>query len=329
MRLVLSCNVFILSFASFCSGYSPAIAPGKDFSFLSQLSKGKANPFDKEGLNIELPDFDRLFAKIQQASPLARSVINGLNGQRGLAAINKSSEELKWKTIEARKEKTVHEIHKVDSFAGVSTAPLLRFRSSLKGPCVGEYFGRYIMDLNERRKWDDQIASVQEIHTVDDLESANIAMGFGAYGDCSRMGVGYAQTKASFGITPREQMFLYGMQDFADGSCLIWGTELDKKYDHMLPLGQRHTRAKSHIFSATLVPTSDESFDVEYMLQLEIGGNIPAFLTTTPIITTVKSLFETASREFGKAEDSLVREFLKAKECQDNMLTKLSLLMTP
>lgn len=205
---------------------------------------------------------------------------------------------------------------------------MIRFRSSLLGPCAGEYFGRYIMDLEERKKWDDQIANVQDIHTVEDIDSANIAMGFGAYGDCSRMGVGYALTKPSFGITPREQMFLYGLQDFADGACLIWGTELDEKYDYMLPQGERHTRSKSHLFSATLVPTGENSFDIEYVLQLEVGG-VPGWLTTSPIVSTVKNLFETTAREFGKAEGGIVREFIKAKQREDNMFAKLSLLMTP
>jgi hypothetical protein len=223
----------------------------------------------------------------------------------------------------------VHEIQKVDSFGGISAAPMLRFRSSLLGPCVGEYFGRYIMQLEERQKWDEQIANIKELHTVGDIESANIAMGYGMYGDCTRLGVGYAVTKPSFGITPREQMFLYGLQQFDDGSSVMWGTEMDEKYDYLLPEGQRHARAKTHLFSATLVPTSDNSFDVEYVLQLEIGGGVPSWLTTSPIVSTVKNLFDTASRDFGRAEGSLVREFMKAKQREDAMFAKLSLLMTP
>jgi hypothetical protein len=248
-----------------------------------------------------------------------------------LFSFDTANDDVKWKTIESRKEKVVHEIQKADSFAGVSTAPMLRFRSSMLGPCAGEYFGRYIMQLEERQKWDDLISNVKELHTVDDIATANIAMGYGTYGDCTRLGVGYALTKASLGITPREQLFLYGLQQFTDGSSLIWGKEMDEKYDYLLPEGQRHTRAKSHLFSAMLVPTSDNSFDVEYILQLEIGGGVPSWLTTSPIVSTVKSLFDTAAKEFGRAEGSLVREFIKAQQREDAMFTKLplSLLMTP
>jgi hypothetical protein len=188
------------------------------------------------------------------------------------------------------------------------------------------------MVLEKRTKWDDQIASVQkEVHTVQDIDGANIAMGFGVYGDCLQMFVGYLQMKASFGITPREQLFFLRSTGFCGcGSSLIWwGTELNKKYDHMLSYGQHHTQGKSHLFSATLVPTSEDSFDIEYVLQLERGGNDPAWLTVNSIVTTVESLFDTASKEFGKAEGSLVQEFLKAKQCQDNIHIKLSLLMTP
>jgi hypothetical protein len=48
------------------------------------------NPFQRQGLNIDLPDFDEIFQKISQASPLAKSVLNGINGQRGFNAVSKS-----------------------------------------------------------------------------------------------------------------------------------------------------------------------------------------------------------------------------------------------
>lgn len=292
------------------------------------FSSGTNNPFEKEGIDLDLPDFDKMFSKIQQVSPLAQSVIDGSNCQRGLLAIDRKSDGLKWKNLEAVSGRTVHEIQKVDSFAGISSAPMLRFRSSLKGPCVGEYFARYIMDLQERKKWDEQVATVEELHVLRDTDLANIAMGFGAYGDCSRMGVGYGQTKPALGITPREQLFVYGFQEFPCGSCMLWGSELDEKHDYLLPNGKRHTRAKSHLFAATLVPTSEDSFDVEYTLQLEIGGNIPKWLTTSPIVSTVKSLFATAAHEF-KQVCGPVQEFMKVKENEDRLALKHSLLMTP
>jgi hypothetical protein len=56
----------------------------------------------------------------------------------------------------------------------------------------------------------------------------------------------------------------------------------------------RVTRAKSHLFSTTLVPTSESSFDVEYVLQLEIGGKIPIWLTTPIVTDSVKRMFKCA-----------------------------------
>lgn len=304
-----------------------------------------------EGVEIELPDFDELFDRIQQISPLARSVISGAE-RPGFAGIDDacefSSEELvpmarpvfltrlhlstatenmKWKTAEKNKRRTVHQIDKIDNFNGIP-APILRFRSSLKGPCIGECFAKYIMDLDERKKWDAQIEQVYEIHPIRDLDYANIAMGFGRFGDCSRLGVGYCQTKANLGISPREQLILCGIQDFRDGSCVIWGTEMEDWHNHMLPPGERHTRSKSHIFSTTMTPTGENTFDVEYVLQLEVGGNLPTWLTTPIIIDTVKKLFRTAE-SFFSGEDGELDEYLTEKMKKDELADRYSLLMTP
>ena len=218
----------------------------------------------------------------------------------------------------------VNQIQKLDMFDGIST-PLFRFRSQLEGPCIGEFFGRFIMDLNERRRWDAQIESVDEIHSIQDLDAANQAMGSGCYGKCSRMGLGHGTTKASFGITPREQLWLYGLQDFADGSSLIWGTDLGEEYNHLLPSGPRHTRARSHLFSAAMKPTEEGAFDIEYVLQLDIGGSMPTWLTNPVLVDTVKSLFKTAERDFAGATDSLQR-FLQEK-ARDTSLLATSLLI--
>ena len=56
----------------------------------------------------------------------------------------------------------------------------------------------------------------------------------------------------------------------------------------------RVTRAKSHLFSTTLVPTCEGSFDFEYVLQLEIGGKIPTWLTTPIVTDSVKRMFNCA-----------------------------------
>jgi hypothetical protein len=188
------------------------------------------------------------------------------------------------------------------------------------------------MDLEQRKKWDTQIANVTELYPVNDLDSANIAMGFGRYGDCSRLGVGYCQTKAGLGVSPREQLSICGIQEFADSSCVIWGTELAERHNHLLPAGRRHTRAKSHIFSTTMTPTSENTFDVEYVLQMEIGGNLPTWLTTPVLIDSVKSLFRTAEGFYaddktGGALDRFIKEKAAAKKL--NFANYQGLLMTP
>jgi hypothetical protein len=47
-------------------------------------------PSKHEGVDVELPDFDELFGRIQQVSPLARQVIQGGTGPSGLAFIDDS-----------------------------------------------------------------------------------------------------------------------------------------------------------------------------------------------------------------------------------------------
>lgn len=226
----------------------------------------------------------------------------------------------------------MHSIQKIDNFEG-HPAPLLRFRASLEGPCIGECFGNFVTTLDERKKWDAQIEQVKELYTFSDLETVNSAMGFGQFGHCSRLGVGYCQTKANVGISAREQLTLCGMQDFADGSCIIWATELPEWHNHLMPPTPRHGRSKSHIFATTLTPTSDSTFDVEYLLQLEVGGKIPTWMTTPVVTQTVKNLFSHAesfytSQKVGGPLD----DFLKQKALQDNasyLAGHQSLLMTP
>jgi hypothetical protein len=287
-------------------------------------------PSTQEGVDIELPDFNELFGRIQEVSPLARSVIQGTNmgDRKGFASIDDKASSLKWKTLEANRKKTIHQIEKIDNFQG-HHAPILRFRSTLQGPCIGEFFANFLMDLEERKKWDDQIEQVYERYPLYDLDAANIAMGFGRYGDCSRLGVGYCQTRANVVADSREQLTLCGIQDFhRDGSCIIWGVEMEDWHNHLLPPGHRHTRAKSHIFCTTLTPTSDDSFDVEYVLQLEIGGNIPVFLTTPIVTETVKKLFRSAEIKFS-GRDGALQEFLTEKAHKDSFADIRSLLMTP
>lgn len=46
-----------------------------------------------------------------------------------------------------------------------------------------------------------------------------------------------------------------GIQDFENGGSIIWGTEMEDSENHLFPEGKRHVRARSHIFSTTLMPT--------------------------------------------------------------------------
>ena len=57
--------------------------------FQEKLSQQVLAPAVQPGVEIELPDFDELFLRIGETSPLARVTMNGgeLNGKRGLAAV--------------------------------------------------------------------------------------------------------------------------------------------------------------------------------------------------------------------------------------------------
>ena len=52
----------------------------------------RTTPSKMDGIDIELPDFDELFGRIQQVSPLARQVITEgtTSGKKGFAGIDDS-----------------------------------------------------------------------------------------------------------------------------------------------------------------------------------------------------------------------------------------------
>jgi len=273
-------------------------------------------PTTTGGHDIELPDFDELFGRIKQVSPLAKKVLESHGNNANDSDL--SQEPLKWKTIESNKKRFLHSIHKVDNYLGLGP-PLLRFRATIDGPCLGTPFADFIMSLEEREQWDDQIAQVDELFPID-ASSATEFLGEDKYGDCSQIGVGYCQTKSAFGISPREQLTVCGVQNFDDGSAMIWGTEMEEDlHNHLLPQipgKKRPTRAKSHIFSTTLSPSADDpenKFDVEYCLQMCTGG-LPAFVTTPVMINTVKSLFNHAKTFYAGGEGSELEAYLAALE---------------
>lgn len=294
--------------------------------FTQQRAMQRTTPSKTDGVEIELPDFDELFGRIKEVSPLAAMALEGREGGFAIADQLYSSS-LKWKKIEANSRRTVHQIEKIDNFQGLG-CPIVRFRSSLQGPCVGMKFAEFIMNLEEREKWDPQIQQVDEIYPIYDVDAANIAMDF-KYGDCKRLGIGYCQTKSNPIVDGREQLTLCGIQDMPNKSCVIWGTELEEWHNHLFPQDvARHTRAKSHLFASTLQPTGPNSFDVEYILQLEVGGNLPNFLTTPILVETVKSMFNYAEKTFKNAD--IMAPWLKQEEeIQDVMIAERHSLLMP
>lgn len=323
MKFSLSALLFLAVATNSASAFSTALFPE------ATSARQQTFPTKDQGEEIELPNFDELFGRIQQVSPLSRLVLQDRpeGPARGFAAMDKSSSpDLKWKRVEANQRRLVHEIEKIDNFQGLS-APILRFRSTIEGPCDGEAFASFIMDLENRKKWDAQIDNVYEAYTIDDMDMANMAMGFN-YGDCSKMGVGHCLTKANLGIDAREQLTICGINDFDDGSCIIWGTEMEDRHNYLLPPGQRVTRARSHLFSTTLTPTSADSFDVEYVVQLEIGGSIPIWMTTPIVIDNVKKMFDCVQK-FYKNTDGELAKFMAEKAKRQELTSGPSFLMTP
>lgn len=290
-------------------------------------------PSKTAGVEIELPDFEELFGRIKTVSPLAKLAIEGggTGAGGGFAAVNEISPAgTKWKNILNSKRKQVHRVDRIDNFQNLGP-PLLRWRASMEGPCHGLKFSEFIMDKNKRKQWDPQIDTVCELYPINDLDNANIAMGFGKFGDCQKLGVGYTLTQQHpIGISPREQLTLCGIQKFEDGSFLIWGTELEEWHDHLLPAGERKTRARSHLFSIALVPTGENTFDVEYSLQLDFGGGLPHWLTSNIVTDSVKGMFSVAQPYFNAGEGSELDKFLKEERVQqENIQDRSSILFTP
>lgn len=343
MKLLLSLQLLLITSTStlvlaFSSAFTKSI-------FQETKALQKLAPSKTAGIEIELPDFDEFFNRIQVVSPLARLAINGGGTGEGggfaivddtgkrqgihntnihldtslrnfsakqclIIALTRSSflslfplpiapSGYKWKNVEKNKNKVVRQIDRIDNFQNLGP-PLLRWRASMTGPCDGLLFADFIMNTDKRRRWDPQIESVSEMYPIIDLETANIAMG-NKFGDCLKLGAGYTLTKSHpIGISPREQLTLCGIQNFMDGSSVIWGTELAEWHNHLLPAGERLTRARSHLFSIALVPTGNDTFDVEYSLQLDFGGSLPHWMTSPIVIDSVKGMFGVAQEGIRK-----------------------------
>jgi len=210
--------------------------------------------------------------------------------------------------MEAKTRKTVHQIEKIDNFQNLG-CPILRFRSTLKGPCLGMTFADFITDYNHRKQWDINIQKMELRHDFDPC-LVNKSIENKEYGSCKRLGVGYQQTKKNFVVSSREELILAGVQQFSNGASILWGTEMESKYDHLFPPGERHTRATNHLFATALCPTGQNTFDVEYVMQLDSGGKIPTWMTTPVIAESVKSLFEYAKKYYGSCPQNEVDNLL-------------------
>lgn len=266
----------------------------------------------QQGVEIELPNLELLFERIAMVSPLANLVMDSTrptttaDAKVGFEATIENPQ-LKWKKIERNSQKTVHQIDKLDTFQNINT-PVLRFRASIAGPCIGDQFSHFIMNEDERKLWDDQVDHVTELYPIDNVSIVDTLLHNNSekYGLCSRVGVGYTLTKSGI-ISPREQLICGGMQNYDNGATILWGTEMEEYHNHLLPQDiPRQVRAKTYLFAATLVPTSYNSFDVEYILQMNVGGGVPNFLTTPKVVEVIKKLFDHASNYFEGCQGSLL-----------------------
>ena len=241
------------------------------------------------GLSIDTPDPKEVMDAICEVSPLASNVIHGTEAE----------DALKWTRIEdytRRSNPSVATIEKVESYCGITT-PLLRFRTHVNGPFKPGRFAALIMDVEQRSKWDPACESVNEIYPLDLKEGNEV---FGDYGVVTRLGVGHCTTKPAAGglVSPREQMTFCGINEFQDGA-IVWGFEMPDDVDLWPEGSKRKTRARSHLFSTTMKRT-ETGFDLEYCLQLEIGGKIPAWSTTPIVVQTIRSLFKYTHKYFGE-----------------------------
>jgi hypothetical protein len=122
---------------------------------------------------------------------------------------------------------------------------------------------------------------------------------------------------------------------------------LEESQNNLFPANQpkRQPRSTSHLFATTIIPTGDETFDVEYVLQLEIGG-FPGWLTGPVVIETVKKMFRFADDYFksGLTQDGELAkklallpddlneyddDFDHESKSEDPLDSKQTLLMTP
>ena len=78
------------------------------------------------------------------------------------------------------------------------------------------------------------------------------------------------------------------------------------------------------------MPTGENTFDAEYSLQLDFGGNLPHWMTAPIVIESVKSMFGVAQPFFNAGEGSELDQFLKEEKInQEKFGVRNSILFTP
>mmetsp|Transcript_38996 Transcript_38996/g.81988 ORF Transcript_38996/g.81988 Transcript_38996/m.81988 type:complete len:385 (+) Transcript_38996:91-1245(+) len=257
-------------------------------------------PANEPGVVLKVPKFDVLFDELCKISPLAKQALTEPN-PGGIKAINSSDDSYKWKVTDNNPKRLVSHIDKIDNFQN-NGVPLLRFRSSLTGPSKqrGLCFSELVSTTDLRQKWDATNAFVDTIYSAASLSEVK-KLQEGKYGEPKLFGIGFVKTKQSI-VSPREQLTLCGLQNFPSGASIIWGVELEEDQNHLFPkdtTNRRLPRSTSHIFATTLIPTDGNgtSFDVEYCIQLEVGG-LPGWLIGPAVTETVKKMFRFADGYF-------------------------------
>ena len=196
-----------------------------------------------------------------------------------------------WKVVSSfNSNKLIKEIDKIDGFEN-KVAPMVRLRSTFQGPKKrrGETFADVFSTEELRHQWDVTNDVVGEIYSGN-LEELNQYQDATKYGTSSMFGIGYVKTKKSV-VSPREQMTLCGVTNFQSGASIVYAVELEESSDNLLPKNQpkRVPRSTTHLFATTIIPTGEDTFDVEYVLQLEVGG-FPGMLVLKPFCMALDNL---------------------------------------
>ena len=278
------------------SSYHRAAAFGNPKYFTNRLIAS-----DKPGVDLKVPDFPTLFDQICEVSPLAKQAFTDDN-PGGFQAVKSSDDVHKWKVTDNTPKRLVSHVDKIDNFQN-NGVPLLRLRSTLHGPAKkrGLCLSGLICEQDLRRRHDATCDIVDTIYSAASLDDVKELQANARYGEPTLFGVGYTKTKKSV-VSPREQLTLCGLQEFASGASVTWGVELEEDQNYLFPKDQpqRMPRTTTHLLVMTAIPRPGEendAFDVEYLLQIEIGG-FPAFLTGPVVVDSVKKMFRFADRYF-------------------------------